>query len=99
MVYDPAQRVIDVDPDVEAAVRGAGREIGGEIIVRDVTWTGPGGVVKVIRKLPLPVQVRPQDLMFRMSLAIKRRELDARHVQIHSGDVKRRDRNCSQLQL
>jgi hypothetical protein len=60
MVYDPTQRVTEVDPDIEALVRGAGREIGGETIIRDITWTGPVGAITVIRKLRLPVQATPQ---------------------------------------
>jgi ribonuclease HI len=89
MFYDPTQRIIEVDPDVEAAVRGQGREIGGEVILRDVTWTGPCGGEKGVRKLPVPVKAVPQDFMFRLSLATKRQELDARFAAISPEKWKR----------
>jgi hypothetical protein len=82
MVYDPTRRITDVDPEIEALVRGQGREIPGEVIARHVTRTGPGGDVKIINDLPVPVKAGPQHLLFRMSLATKGQELDARYVTI-----------------
>jgi hypothetical protein len=58
----------EIDADVEAQIRPTNREI--------VIWTGPSGRAKAIRNLPLPVKA--QALIFRISLVTERQELDAR---------------------
>jgi hypothetical protein len=63
-------------------VLGHGRDIPGEVIVRDVTWTGPAGNIKLVRGLKVPVKAGPQDLAYRPYLAMKKQELDARSVEL-----------------
>jgi hypothetical protein len=41
---------------------------------RHITWIGPGGDVKIIKGLQVPVKAGPQDLLFRMTLATKPQE-------------------------
>jgi hypothetical protein len=81
-----------VDPDIEAEVRGRGREIPGEVIMRSVAWRGSGGDTEIINELPIQVGAGPQDLMFRLSLATKRQELDARYVTITPEDWRRSEK-------
>jgi hypothetical protein len=85
-VYDPTQRITDIDPDVEELVRGHGREIHGDIIPRDVTWTEPAGDVRLIKGLKIPVRAGPHDLMYRLSLAMKKQELNAQFAMFNPED-------------
>jgi hypothetical protein len=84
--YDPTQRIAEVDPDVEALVRGHGRDIPGETWPRTITWVGPAGDSKLVKKLLIPEKAGSQDLLFRFALATKRQELDARYVKITPED-------------
>jgi hypothetical protein len=61
--FDPTQRITDFDPDVEAVVRGYIPEVAGDIIERDITWTGPAGNKVIIRNLKVLVKATPQDLV------------------------------------
>jgi hypothetical protein len=81
-VYDPTQREFDVDPDVEAEVLGHDRVVPGDVVVRDVTWTGPTGVKIIIYKLKVPVKATRQDLIFRISLDLKCTEIDESFFEI-----------------
>jgi hypothetical protein len=65
---------------IEALVRGHGRDIPGETIARHITWTSLGGETRLIKNLPVSAEATPHDLMFRLSLATNRQELDAKHV-------------------
>jgi hypothetical protein len=85
-VFDPTQRVTKVDPDVEEIVRGHNREVPGDVIERDVTWTGPAGNKVIVPKLKIPVKATPQDLVYRVCLALKKQELEASFVEIQPGD-------------
>jgi ribonuclease HI len=82
LVYDPTQRITDVDPDIEAMVRGHGRDIPGETLNGQVTWVGPSGEAKLVKNLLILQRARPQDLLFRLASATKRQELDARYAKI-----------------
>jgi hypothetical protein len=77
LLYDPTQRITEVDPDVGVLVRGHGR---------DITWKSPAGETKLIRKLLVPKRANPKDLMFRFALETKRPKLDARDVTIEPED-------------
>jgi hypothetical protein len=81
-VFDPTQRITEVDPDVEEIVRGHNREIPGDVLERDITWTGPSGAKIIVHKLKIPVKATPQDLVYRMCLAPKKPELDCCFVEI-----------------
>jgi hypothetical protein len=85
-VFDPTQRITEVDPDVEAIVRGHNREVPGDVIQRDITWTGPAGNKLIVKKLKVPVKAIPQDLAYRLCLAMKNQELDASFVEITPED-------------
>jgi ribonuclease HI len=85
-VFDPTQRVIDIDPDVEAIVRGPNREVPGEVIERDITWTGPAGNKHFAKKLKIPVRSTAQDLVYGLCLAMKKQELGANFVEITPED-------------
>jgi hypothetical protein len=76
--YRQTDLVDGIEPDIEAEVRGASREIDAEVIHRDVTRTRPSGGSKVVRKLPIPTLARLQDLMLRLSLAAKSGTLETR---------------------
>jgi ribonuclease HI len=74
-VYDPTQRITQVDPDVEAEVIAAGREVPGDKFKRTVTWVWPNGSTIILKKLIVPVKATPQDLLFRVTRALKAPEL------------------------
>jgi hypothetical protein len=78
--YDPTRRIVGVDPDVEAVVRNRRREIDGDAICPDITWTNPAAGTLLIEQLPVLVVAGPQDLMFLISLSTRKQELDARFV-------------------
>jgi hypothetical protein len=85
-VFDPTQRMTEVDPDVEAEVMAVGREVAGDTFKRTITWVWPNGGTTIIKKLLIPVRATPQDLLFRMSLAMKIQELDHRFTIITPED-------------
>jgi hypothetical protein len=86
-VYDPTQREEDnIDPDVEAEILGLNRDIPGPVVFCDVTWTGPSGESQIVHVLKVPVQATVQDLAFRLSLALKKQEMDYTHLAIAPDD-------------
>jgi ribonuclease HI len=74
-VYDLTQRITQVDPDVEAEVMALGREVPGDKFPRTVTWVWPNGGTVIIKKLSVPVKATPQDLLLRVTRALKAPEL------------------------
>jgi hypothetical protein len=85
-VYDPTERLTQVDPDVEAEVMGLGREVPGDTFKRTVTWVWPNGGTTMIKGLNITVKATPQDLLLRISLALKTPELDHRFTIITPED-------------
>jgi ribonuclease HI len=85
-VYDPTQRLTQIDPDVEAEVTAAGREVPGDTFKRTVTWVAPNRGTTIVKNLNIPVKATPQDLLFRMFRALKTEELDHRFTIITPED-------------
>lgn len=75
-IYDPTQRRTRVNPDVDALVLGHGREVPGEAFERCITWVGPSGGTRLIKKLKIPTHAEQQDLMCRIAYALDFKELD-----------------------
>jgi hypothetical protein len=57
-IYDPTQRITEIDHDVEAEVTGSDRVVPGDTFKRTVTWVWPDGTTTIINKL----KATPQDL-------------------------------------
>jgi hypothetical protein len=75
-VYDPTQRITQIDPDVEAEVTGSDRVVPGDTFKRTVTWVWPDGTMTIINKLNIPVRATSQDLLYRICRALKTPELN-----------------------
>jgi hypothetical protein len=65
-VYDPTQRLTQIDADVETDVTGSDRVVPGDTLKRTVTWVWPNGTTTIINKLNVPVRATPQDLIWRI---------------------------------
>jgi hypothetical protein len=85
-VYDPTQRLTEMDPDIEAEVTGAGRDVPGDTFKRTITWVWPRGTTTIINGLNIPVKATPQDLLYRICRALKVPELDHRFMIITPED-------------
>jgi hypothetical protein len=81
-VSDTTQIMTRVGPNIEAEVTGAGRKVAGDVNERSVTWVGPAGDTNLIKKLKIPVNATPQDLVHRMCLAMKKQGLNSAFVSI-----------------
>jgi ribonuclease HI len=86
-VYGPTQRRPTArTEDVEAHAIAHGREVHGEVFDRSITWVGPNGGTRAIKKLRIPTDAEPRDLMFRIAYALELKELDPRFVEITPED-------------
>jgi hypothetical protein len=86
ITYDPTQRDTQVDPDVEAELTGADRDVPGDTFQRTITWVWPDQTTTIINRLSVPVRATPQDLLVRICAAVKIPELNYRFTIITPED-------------